>query len=124
MITKKTNTKEKSNTETNVNSNASNNIERQKRETEKKNESASRTIRTEYNGKKDQNKSQKIVILGDGMIKNIKGWEILKKLQNANVYVRHFSGAKARCMQDYLKQSLSKNPDHFVSSCRYKRSGF
>ena len=41
---KKTNTKEKSNTETNVNSNASNNIETQRRETEKKNESASRTI--------------------------------------------------------------------------------
>ena len=34
---KKTNTKQKSNTETNVNSNASNNIERQRRETEKKN---------------------------------------------------------------------------------------
>ena len=43
--------------------------------------------RTEYNGKKDQNKSQKIVILRDSMIKNIKGWEISQKLQNANVYV-------------------------------------
>ena len=111
---KKANTKEKSNTETNVNSNASDNIERQRRETEKKNESASRTIRTEYNGKKDQNKSQKIMILGDSMIKNIKGWEISKKLQNANVYVRHFSGAKVRCMKDYLKPSLRENPDHFV----------
>ena len=84
---KKTNTKEKSNTETNVNSNASNNREIQRRETEKKNERAARTIRTEYNGKKDQNKSQKIVILRDSMIKNIKGWEISQKLQNANVYV-------------------------------------
>ena len=73
VIAKETNTKEKSSTETKVNSNASNNVERQRREAEKKNESASRTIRTEYNGKKDQNKSQKIVILGDSMIKNIKG---------------------------------------------------
>ena len=64
---KKTNTKEKSNTETNVNSNASNNIERQKRETGNKNESPSRAIQTEHNGKKDRNKSQKIVILGDSM---------------------------------------------------------
>ena len=48
------------------------------------------------------------------MIKNIKGWEISKKLQNANVYVRHFSGAKVRCMKDYLKPSLRENPDHFV----------
>ena len=111
---KKTNTKEKLSTETNVNSKASNNVERQRRETEKKNESASRKTRIEYNGKKDQNKSQKIVILGDSMIKNIKGWEISKKLQNANVYVRHFSGAKVRCMKDYLKPSLRENPDHFV----------
>ena len=57
IYSKKTNPKEKSNTEMNVNSNASNNIERQRRETEKKNESSSRTIRSEYNGKKDQNKS-------------------------------------------------------------------
>ena len=45
----------------------------QRRETEKKNERASRTIRTEYNGNKDQNKSQKIVILEDSIIKNISG---------------------------------------------------
>ena len=109
---KKTNTKETSNTEMNVNSNASNNLERQRRDTGKKNESASRAIRTEYNGQKDQNKSQKIVILGDSMIKNIKGWEISKKLQNVNS--RHFSGAKVRCMKDYLKPSLRENPDHFV----------
>ena len=111
---KKTNTKEKSSIETNVNSNASNNAERQRRETKKKNESVSRTIQTEHNGKKDQNKSQKIVILGDSMIKNIKGWEISKKLPNANVCIRYFPGAKVRCMKDYLKPSLRENPDHFV----------
>ena len=48
------------------------------------------------------------------MIKNIKGWEISKKLQNANVYVRHFSEAKVRCIDDYLKPSLKENPDHFI----------
>ena len=110
----KTNTKEQSNTETNVNSNASNNIEIQRRGTKKKNESSTRTIRIEYNAKKDQNKSQKIVILGESMIKNIKGREISKKLLNANVYVRHFSGAKVRCMKDYLKSYLRENPDHLV----------
>ena len=40
------------------------------------------------------------------MIKNIKGWEISKKLQNVNAYVRHLSEAKVRCMKDYLKPSL------------------
>ena len=48
------------------------------------------------------------------MTKNIRGWEISKKLQNANVYVKHFSGAKVRCMKVYLKPSLRENPDHFV----------
>ena len=48
------------------------------------------------------------------MIRNIKGWGILKKLQNTNVYVRHFSGAKVRCMKDYLKPYLRENSDHFV----------
>ena len=51
------------------------------------------------------------MILGDSMIKNIKGWDISKKLQNANVYVRHFSGAQVRC---YLKLPLRQNPHHFV----------
>ena len=54
------------------------------------------------------------MILADSMIRNIKGWEISKKLQNANVYVRHFSRAKVRCMKDYSKPSLRENPDHFV----------
>ena len=71
-------TKKQTLRKTNVNSNASNNRETQRRETEKKNERAARTIRTEHNGKKDQNKSQKNVILGESMIKNIKGWEISK----------------------------------------------
>ena len=30
-------------------------------------------------------------MLGDSMIKNLKGWEMSKKLKNANVYVRHFA---------------------------------
>ena len=54
------------------------------------------------------------MILGDSMTKNIRGWEISKKLQNANVYVKHFSRAKVRCMKDYLKPSIRENPDHFV----------
>ena len=54
------------------------------------------------------------MILGDSMIKNIKGWEISKNLQNANVYIWHFSGVKVRCMNDYLKQSLREYPDDFV----------
>ena len=62
------------------------------------------------------------MILGDSMIKNIKGWEISKKLQNASVYSRYFSGAKVCCMKEYLKPSWK--PRSFCSSCRYKWCGF
>ena len=48
------------------------------------------------------------------MIKNRKGWEMSKKLKNANVYVRHFAGAKVRCMKDHIKPTLREKPNHIV----------
>ena len=48
------------------------------------------------------------------MIKNLKGWEISKKLKNVNVYVRHFAGAKVRCMKDHIKPTLREKPDYIV----------
>ena len=44
------------------------------------------------------------------MIRNLKGWEMSKKLKNANVYVRHFAGTKVRCM----KPTLREKSDHIV----------
>ena len=37
-----------------------------------------------------------------------------KKLRNANVYVRHFAGAKVRCMKDHIKPTLREKRDHIV----------
>ena len=37
-----------------------------------------------------------------------------KKLPNCKVYAKSFSGAKVRCMKDYLKPSLRQNRDHVV----------
>ena len=48
------------------------------------------------------------------MIKNRKRWEMPKKLRNAKVYERHFSGVKVGCIKDYMKSSLTESPDHFV----------
>ena len=47
-------------------------------------------------------------------MKNLKVWEMSKKLKNANVYVRGFAGAKVRCMKDRIKPSLREKPDHIV----------
>ena len=36
--------------------------------------------------------------------KHVSGWEISRKLQgNCKVHVKHFSGAKTKCMKDYIK---------------------
>ena len=49
------------------------------------------------------------------MIKHVNGWEISRKLQgNCKVYVKHFSGAKTKCMKDYIKPSQRENSDHYT----------
>ena len=49
------------------------------------------------------------------MIKHVNGWEISGKLQgNCKVYVKHFSGAKTKCMKDYIKPSQRENSDHYI----------
>ena len=49
-----------------------------------------------------KNNIKTVAILGDSMIIHISGWEISKKLpSNTKVYIKHFSGAKTRCMEDY-----------------------
>ena len=53
-------------------------------------------------------------MLGDSMIKNLKGWEMSKKLKNASGYVRHFAGAQVRCRKDHIKPTLREKPDHTV----------
>ena len=53
-------------------------------------------------------------ILGDSMIKNLKVWEMSKKLKKANLYVRHSAGAEVRCMKDHIKPTLREKPDHIV----------
>ena len=48
------------------------------------------------------------------MIKNLKGWEMSKKLKNAKVCVKRFAGAKVGFMRDDIKPSLRAKPDHIV----------
>ena len=50
------------------------------------------------------------------MVKHVNGREISQKLQgNCKVYVKHFSGAKTKCMKDYMKPSQRENSDHYIS---------
>ena len=49
------------------------------------------------------------------MLKHINRWETSKRLQSScKVHVKQFSGAKTKCMKDYMKFSLRKNPHHLI----------
>ena len=52
------------------------------------------------------------------------GYEILQQLENANVYVKSFSGARISFMSDYAKPTLRLNPDHtvlYIGTMTYQR---
>ena len=54
-------------------------------------------------GKSNKN----IYNLGDSMVKHVEGWKLKKSIdKNHNVYVRSFSGAKVKCMKDYVKPCI------------------
>ena len=42
------------------------------------------------------------------------GYEVREKLDDYKAYVKRFSGAKIKCMKDYVQQTVSPNPDHIV----------
>ena len=41
---------------------------------------------------------------------HVQGYEISNSLENIKTYVKSFSGAKVRDMQDYVKPTLRENP--------------
>ena len=45
----------------------------------------------------------------------MQGYEISKSLENCKTYVKSFSGAKIRDMQDYVKPTLRENPDQIIA---------
>ena len=40
--------------------------------------------------------------------------KLQKKLDNCKVYVKSFSQAKIKCMEDYAQPTIRTNPDHEV----------
>lgn len=80
--------------------------------TDEKSSTGERTQSKEHVAKK----KNKVYILGDSMVKHVQGWEINRKLDyQQNVYVRQFSGAKTKCMNDYVKPCTRENdPDHII----------
>ena len=53
-------------------------------------------------------------IIGDSMVKQIKGWEMNKRLDEDFVVVKTFSGAKSTCMEHYIAPPLEQKPENIV----------
>ena len=68
------------------------------------------------NSRDINSKRQKsIVIFGDSMLKHLNGWEMSKKVTSyCKIFVEHFSDATINCMDDYMKPSLRKDPNHTI----------
>ena len=67
--------------------------------------------------KKNKNSSpecKRIYIIGESILKHVQGYEISKSVENCKTYVKSFSCAKIRDMQDYVKPSLRENPDQII----------
>ena len=56
-----------------------------------------------------------IVILGDSMLKDLNSWGMSKKVKSdCKIFVKHFSGKATNFVNDYLKPSLRKHPNHII----------
>ena len=50
--------------------------------------------------------NKKVFIVGDSIVKHVKGYELTQSLENCKVHVKDFPGARVRCMQDYVQPTL------------------
>ena len=53
--------------------------------------------------------AKSLIILGDSMIKHLKGWKMSRKVNNpgCKIYVKYSRGVKTTCMNDYMQPSSS-----------------
>ena len=65
-----------------------------------------------------QNKNRSITIVGDSIIKDVKGFKMKKSIARGDkLYVKSYSGATTNCMTDHIKPSLKYNPDLVIIHC-------
>ena len=64
--------------------------------------------------------SDRIFIMGDSIVKHVRGYELSRKVENCKVYVKSFSGAKAMCMEDCMCMCMD-NIKHHGKNDQYQR---
>ena len=50
--------------------------------------------------------TNRVYIVGDSIVKHISGYGLSKRVENCKVFVKSFSGAKVRYMEDYIQPTL------------------
>ena len=61
-----------------------------------------------------QSKQKKVIILGDSIVKHVRGYDLSHSLKSCKLHVKKFRGARVKVMQDYIKPSLRENPHHLI----------
>ena len=51
---------------------------------------------------------------GYSIVKHVRDYKLSRKVENCEVYVKSFSGAKVMCMEDYVKPTLTEMPTHII----------
>ena len=52
--------------------------------------------------------------MGDNIVKHLKVYELLHKLENYKVHAKSFSGVKMLYMEDYVKPTPGEIPTHII----------
>ena len=71
--------------------------------------------RTRKRKQNRDNKKNLVHILGDSIIKEVKGWKLTNK--DHKVIVRTFPGASTKCMESYVKPTSELKPDTIILHC-------
>ena len=58
--------------------------------------------------------TNRVFIMGDSIVKHIGGYELSQRVENCKVFVKSFSGANVRCMEDYIQPTLRETPSHVI----------
>ena len=56
----------------------------------------------------------RIFIMGDSIVKHVRGYEPLRKVGNCKVYAKSFPSAKVMCMEDLVNPTLREMPTHII----------
>ena len=58
--------------------------------------------------------TNRVFVMGDSIVKHIRGYELSQRVENCKVFVENFSGAKVRCMEDFIQPTLRETPSHVI----------